>query len=950
MSRIVVVCGLALVVTVSSGYALGLVTGGNSNYVIVTPDAPVKSVTYAAEELQSYLRRITGAELPVVKEAQAPKAKRIFVGPCAATAAEGITTPPWEHFIARVVGNDLFINGGDNKGKPLDRFTRTGTLYGVYGLLERFGGVRWLWPGELGEVVPQSPDFAVPEDLSLEDGPDFRIRSLWLTYRNPAWIRQDYYGWWRRNGQGQDISGNAGHAYARLLGSKHFEEHPEYYAEIDGKRRPMRGTHGQICTSNPEVIEICAQAAAKSIKDIVPISPNDGAGFCTCKQCRALDVPEHIMKWGGGEMVALTDRIFTFANKTADRAHEINPNKLFGHFCYTFFKPPPAKLEDLSDYIVLFFAYGCHWYRNPEMREKYHGFIDGWARYGNPMVAREYYGLIYWHGLPNIHTRMIEEDIKYIRDRGFVGLQSEMCYDFATHGPNYYVAAKMLWDTDSTRDQILADYYRSGFGPAANDVAEYFDIFERRLASLGAAACGSGSSNVDNLAMQFDEDTVAAARAALDQAYTRVDDDIITARLDFIRIGLEYTDATARLIGLLKKLNGAGMAFARLDPQMTTPPPNRRQVLSWLLEAKTLHDRRWETIESQGKLPALHRAALDYSESKNRWGKTLQAHYDMLADETGRFQELPLSWRFAVEDTDQGEAAGWHKVDHDDATWDSIDTNRPWEKQGHEGLDGVCWYRVAFDVTAEQAASEHVVLRLGAIDEDGWVWLNGGKVGEIVFDVNVNPDSWKLPLNLDVTGKLREGTNVVAVRVRDQSGMGGLWKPCCLIYGQDAPNLLKDGSFENRAEGWRFSGRGEVAHQILDTGGYESSHCLKVQVPEDPDAHWSMTTRVEATPGERYAFSFRYKTRNVGVNPKVAKSPAIRFIMHNANRKAVTPPNGPGYVWSTITPPADSDDWLEATVYARAIEGTVDMHITTFIHRPGTWWLDDARVWKLSNP
>ena len=233
------------------------------------------------------------------------------------------------------------------------------------------------------------------------------------------------------------------------------------------------------------------------------------------------------------------------------------------------------------------------------------------------------------------------------------------------------------------------------------------------------------------------------------------------------------------------------------------------------------------------------------------------------------------------------------------------------------------------------------------IDEDGWAWLNGEKIGETIFNADVNPDSWKLPLDLDVTGKLKTGTNVVAVRVRDRSGLGGLWRPCCLIYGQDAPNLLEDGSFENEAKGWSFSGKGDVSHRLTDTGGYESNHCLEISVPEDPDAHWSMSTQIAATAGERYAFSFRYKTRDVGTNPKVPNSPAIRFIMRDEARKTVTPPRGPGYVWSSIRAPANSDGWLEATVYVQAIERTTAIYVTTFIHRPGTWCVDNARLWKL---
>jgi len=85
----------------------------------------------------------------------------------------------------------------------------------------------------------------------------------------------------------------------------------------------------------------------------------------------------------------------------------------------------------------------------------------------------------------------------------------------------------------------------------------------------------------------------------------------------------------------------------------------------------------------------------------------------------------------------------------------------------------------------------------------------------------------------------------------------------------------------------------------------------------------------------------------VGVNPKVANSPAFRFIMRDRDRKAVTPPGGPGYVWSSIKPPANSHQWLEVTIYVKAIEGTANIYVTTFIHCPGTWWLDDARLCKL---
>jgi len=258
----------------------------------------------------------------------------------------------------------------------------------------------------------------------------------------------------------------------------------------------------------------------------------------------------------------------------------------------------------------------------------------------------------------------------------------------------------------------------------------------------------------------------------------------------------------------------------------------------------------------------------------------------------------------------------------------------------------VAWYRVSFDVPQEKVDSPRIILRIGAIDEDGWVWLNGEKIGEVIFNIETDPDSWKKPLDLDVTGKLKAGTNVVAVRVRDQSGAGGLWKPCYLIYGQDEPNLLQDGSFENGGEGWSLTVKGAVTNQIVDTGGYESDHCVEISLPDDdPDALASMTTTVPGEGGTRYALNFRYRTRDLGVNPKVANSPAIRVIFHDAQGKSVTDTRG--YFWTSIKPPANAEQWQEANIFFKAVEGTARLHLTIFFHRPGTMWIDDVRLREL---
>ena len=59
----------------------------------------------------------------------------------------------------------------------------------------------------------------------------------------------------------------------------------------------------------------------------------------------------------------------------------------------------------------------------------------------------------------------------------------------------------------------------------------------------------------------------------------------------------------------------------------------------------------------------------------------------------------------------------------------------------------------------------------------GWVHLNGKKIAETVFDLEKSPDSWITPVVCDITDLISyEKPNLIAVKVEDQNGAGGLWR------------------------------------------------------------------------------------------------------------------------------------------------------------------------------
>ena len=92
-----------------------------------------------------------------------------------------------------------------------------------------------------------------------------------------------------------------------------------------------------------------------------------------------------------------------------------------------------------------------------------------------------------------------------------------------------------------------------------------------------------------------------------------------------------------------------------------------------------------------------------------------------------------------------------------------------WEQAGLPEFDGVVWFRKEFDLP-ESAANKDGTLRLGPIDDIDTTWVNGVRVG--------STSTWTDPRIYKVPGRvLKAGRNVVAVRVLDTGGGGG-------IYGQ----------------------------------------------------------------------------------------------------------------------------------------------------------------------
>lgn len=289
---------------------------------IVIPTGAMEVETVAANELQYHIEQATGVTLGVYEESSKPTTfdGLIYVGACDATAAVGIDGSYFDDnkYVLRNVGSDFFLAGQDSLGNPLGMLhvnnTRIGTMLAVYRFLEQHMGVKWLWPGPKGEVIPTMTDLVV-DGLAIIDKPvlehtrlnDYTEWNWNYLGTHDGWttmaVRENYLDaqslWMRRQGFCRSINLEYNHAFGTWWDTYHTT-HPEYFNLLpDGTRRSDPYYWGgpgylvSMCLSEPEFHEqIVDNWEIAGQPEYINCAENDTAIKCTCPVCMSWDVPD----------------------------------------------------------------------------------------------------------------------------------------------------------------------------------------------------------------------------------------------------------------------------------------------------------------------------------------------------------------------------------------------------------------------------------------------------------------------------------------------------------------------------------------------------------------------------------------------------------------------------------------------------------------------------------
>ncbi len=506
-------CIIASHVVAQSDPVFMLVRDGQPAAVIIVGQKASTTEQYAAEELQLYLEKISGAKVPVVIEGtQTKKATKIVIG-----------TPNTNQYIAKSeliaelsLGRDgLLIKTVDNT-IILAGENPPGALYATYAFLEEHLGCRWYFPGGQGEYVPAMKTITIAQ-IDDKQEPSFSFRGLhtvaegskdpevrtWMARNrmdlmDEIFLTRDHRKKVEENMKKGLVFFTSAHFGHWLGGSALFDTHPEYFPLLEGKRTegfPSGYVEGKLqqhnyCLSNPDlVIDV-----AKSIREFVELYPDveligvnqqDSAKWCQCEGCKAFGTP--------------SDRLHTFLNRLVDELGPVLDNRSLATQAYQDTDQPPVKVKP-NRKVVIFYALIEHcarhgWDEGCPTQEKQKKNLASWLDYGNTVIAYTYHG-DQFPGFPMPTAYHSLADMKYYKEIGVSGWFPEIVADAPGQNPlkrdpellwgdewyskklTYYSGAKALWNSNITLEEIKDDYFPKFYGKAGSAMRKYYDTLE----------------------------------------------------------------------------------------------------------------------------------------------------------------------------------------------------------------------------------------------------------------------------------------------------------------------------------------------------------------------------------------------------------------------------------------------------------------------------------------
>ena len=458
-------------------YEITIAEDGRSKAVIVVADDACEPERHAAAELAGFLEQITGAKFETVPPPAAGRS-RLLVGPKAAKLAVpnfSINGLGSDGIVIRTMGEDLVLAGGHPRG----------TLYAVYTFLEDYVGCRW-WSSKVS-TIPQKQTLKVGK-LNVRYVPP-------LEFREPFWFDAFDGDWAVRNkcnGHAHRLDAKRGgkhiyqgfvHTFFPLIPpNKYFKEHPEWFSEINGKRKYE---HAQLCLTNEEmrkelVKNLKARLRNNPAATIASVSQNDWHGNCQCSKCAAIDKEE------GGPSGSL----LRFINAVAADIEEEFPHVAISTLAYQYTRKPPKYVKPRHNVIVRLCSIECSFSKPlaDERNKKFRDDIIGWSKVCNRLYIWDYTTDFRHYVMPHPNLRVLGPNVKFFVDNNVKGIFEQGAYQ--SYGSEMaelraWVLAKLLWDPTRDGQKLIDEFIDGYYGAAGPHIKAYLKVTHDAVEASG---------------------------------------------------------------------------------------------------------------------------------------------------------------------------------------------------------------------------------------------------------------------------------------------------------------------------------------------------------------------------------------------------------------------------------------------------------------------------------
>lgn len=452
-----------------------LFENGRTTWSIDTGNSSNETICYAGQELKNALFKISGVNFPFSGMAE----HRIIL--------KVDSTLSSDHVSIRTRDGNLLLSGGSERS----------VLYAAYTFLQKYMGVRWLWPGASGEFMPRKESWEMPDiDFTYTSAIPYRV--LHQTGDTPN-DQQAFRDWMARNfvtnhwhflwnTQKDKARGfyAAWAAHAAYVDKKYFKQHPEYFALTNGIRH-----HEMFCFSNPEAIRLAAENIARVIGDrtldLVLIFPQDSHQLCECPQCSAQKGSD---KW------------FNCFDKIVEILKQKYPKTKFFTSAYMGFMDPPSRLPNNAPFLGLTTYKRCniHLFADPAcpFNKKESAWIEQWKNTGARIGFYNYeFCTFSWKEEVMIpFYSLIDETLKMAAKQKAVLVTTEVWQggpkqplrdvEYMKNRLGVYLYAQLMWNPSADCDELIRDWCRTVYGKAADPMYCYFKRLNKQWTSMDA--------------------------------------------------------------------------------------------------------------------------------------------------------------------------------------------------------------------------------------------------------------------------------------------------------------------------------------------------------------------------------------------------------------------------------------------------------------------------------